>query len=329
MSGIWHPCLLQRGPVNWPDYIHGWEIREHRPAGVLVASREVIQPGNSQMKALLAALSILVLPGLMPALAHTPPAQAEASMLLAGSITVSPQGAVQSYTVDKLATLPAPVQQLLTQNVPHWRFEPVIDHGHAVAAKAAMHLRIVATPTDKDHFALRIASQWFGNAANTYGLTIKNQTLPHYPGREIKERVSGTVYLVARINRQGKVDQVAAEQVNLRVRGPEMLMRMWRKDLADASVRAASHWTYNVPASGAAATQQAWIVRIPVSYTLHEMGKAKARSYGTWTAYLPGPREKISWLKPEASVPDSADALPDNGLYLADQSLHLITTPKS
>lgn len=281
------------------------------------------------MKPLLAALSISALSCAIPAIAHTPPPQAEASMLLAGSITISPQGAVQAYTVDKSADLPAPLQQLLSRSVPHWRFEPVTSNGHAVAAKAAMHLRIVAKSTDKDHYALRIASHWFGNAANEYGLTRKDHPLPHYPGRELKERVSGTVYLVAHINRQGQVDKVAAEQVNLRASGPETLMRLWRKDLADASVHAVSHWTFNIPTSGLAATRQAWIVRIPVAYSIRAMGTAEASRYGTWTAYLPGPREKISWLKPETSIPGSADALPDNGLYLAQQSLHLLDTPGS
>lgn len=144
------------------------------------------------MKPLLAALSMGALSCAMPALAGTPPPQAEASMLLAGSITIDPQGAVQSYIVDKQASLSAPIRQLLSRNVSLWRFEPVIDHGHAAAAKAAMHLRIVATSTDKDHYALRIAGQWFGNAANTYGLTARNKVLPHYPGREIKGSSAAT-----------------------------------------------------------------------------------------------------------------------------------------
>lgn len=285
--------------------------------------------GNSQMKTLLAALSMFALSGAMPAAAHAPAQPAEASMLLAGSITISPQGAVQSYTVDKLASLPAPVQQLLTQNVPHWRFEPVTSNGHAVAAKAAMHLRIVATPTDKDHYALRIAGEWFGDKASQNGISYKDKALPRYPGQALRDRVSGTVYLVARINRQGQVDKVAAEQVNLRVRGTRTMMRSWRKAFADASVQAVSHWTFNVPTTGPSAHQDSWVVHVPISYSIRRYDTSQSHRYGTWTAYLPGPREKISWLKPNALDPDSADTLPDNGLYLAQQSLHLIAAPKS
>jgi hypothetical protein len=116
------------------------------------------------MKPLQAALPLLWLAAAGPAAVSAAAPTAEASMLLAGSITVTPQGTVQAYTVDKPAKLAAPIQRLLAQNVPHWRFEPVIDHGHAVAAKAAMHLRIVATSTDKDHYAMRIGGQWFGDS---------------------------------------------------------------------------------------------------------------------------------------------------------------------
>ena len=255
-------------------------------------------------------------------------------MLLTGSITVTPQGAVQSYTVEKSASLPAPVQRLLVQNVPHWRFQPVISNGQAVAAKTAMHLRIVASPTDKDHYALRIASEWFGDPAGHGGLSYKNRTPPLYPERALMDRVSGTVYLIAHINRQGQFDKVATEQVDLRVRGPETLMRLWRKVLADASVQAVSHWTLNVPAKGMPAEgplahHKDWIVRVPISYSIRGYDTPQAHRYGQWTAYIPGPREKIPWLKPNAFDPDNADALPDNGLYLAQQSLHLLATPKS
>ena len=250
-------------------------------------------------------------------------------MLLTGSITVTPQGAVQSYTVEKSTSLPAPVQRLLGQNVPHWRFEPVIRDGQAVAATASMHLRVVATPTDADRYALRIASEWFGDKAGNDGLEYKNRTPPYYPGLALQDKVSGTVYLVAHIDMQGLVDKLATEQVNLRVRGTASMMRSWRKVLADASKQAVAHWTFKVPAAGTSPHRDGWTVRIPISYSMRGYDTPQAHRYGQWTAYIPGPREKIPWLKPKAFDPDNADALPDNGLYLAQQSLHLLTTPKS
>lgn len=281
------------------------------------------------MKTLLAALGMLALSGAMPATAHTQARPVLVSMLLEGSITVTPQGAVQSYAVDKSTALPAPVVQLLAQSVPHWRFRPVLSDGHPVTAKADMHIRVVATPSDGSNYTLSIASEWFGNGASNSGFSYKGQTPPTYPASAIRNRISGTVYLVARINRQGQVDKVAAEQVNLRVRGPEFVMKRWRKVLADASERAVSKWTFNVPATDTAARPGGWIVRVPVAYTLHEFNTPKIPRYGTWTAYVPGPREKISWLKPNALDSGNADALPENGLYLAQQSLHLIPAPKS
>lgn len=281
------------------------------------------------MKTLLAALSMLALSGAMPAAAHgrIPPVQL--SMVLAGTITVDPQGAVRSYAVDKSTSLPAPVLQLLTKNVPHWRFKPVLSNGHPVAAKSAMHLRIVATPSDENHFTIDIAGEWFGDGASRNGFSYKDRRPPSYPESALQDRVSGTVYVVAHIDRQGRVDKVAAEQVDLRVRGPEFAMKRWRKVLADASTRAVSRWTFNVPAAGAAVRQDDWVVRIPINYTMRRFGAPRPSRYGTWTAYIPGPREKVPWLKPKAFGHGSADALPDNGLYLARQSLQLIDAPSS
>lgn len=134
---------------------------------------------------------------------------------------------------------------------------------------------------------------------------------------------------MARVSRQGKVEQVAAEQVNLGVRGTEVAMRQWRKDLADASVQTARHWTYQTPTDGPVATRQAWIVHVPVAFHIHNVDQPRAPRHGQWTANLPGTHQAIPWLANSPHSDGNADVLPAGGTWLADQRLHLVAAPKS
>jgi hypothetical protein len=88
--------------------------------------------------------------------------QAQASMLVTGSIVVAPDGSVNSYAIDHVEKLPPVVVELLGKNVPTWKFEPVCVEGKPVLATAQMSLRIVARRSDDHHFSAGIVGAQFG-----------------------------------------------------------------------------------------------------------------------------------------------------------------------
>jgi len=257
--------------------------------------------------------------------------RAEASMVVNGHIVLAPDGSVRSCTIDQQDKLPEPVVDLVKRNSATWRFQPVLVDGAAVAAEAPMHLRVVATPTgDGDSFNVHIVGATFSNGHADKGLGYRDRTPPRYPPDAVQARVSGTVFLLVRVQRDGTVGDVAAEQVNLNVADTENGMRRWRQLLAASSIEAARHWTFTVPADAAGKNQDAWIVRVPIAYNLRRHGDAERPESGAWQAYIPGPKEPIPWMdeyrRTHKDEGMGADALPDGSLYLVGSGLQL-TTP--
>lgn len=257
--------------------------------------------------------------------------RAEATTMINGHIDVAPDGSVRTFDLNHQDALPAAVVDLVKRNAARWRFEPVVENGVPVAAKAPMHLRVVASPVgDANAFQLRIASATFGDGNYENGVTYKDHSATlYYPEEAIRAHVTGTVFLLIRIQRDGTVGDVAAEQVNLDQVGPENVLRKWRKVLGDASARVAKKWVFNPPPAGPHKDDDSWIIRVPITYRLQETG-ARPQD-GTWQAYIPGPKEPIPWMEEyrRTHKVDSlgVDALPDSGgLYLVGSGLHL-TTP--
>ena len=259
--------------------------------------------------------------------------KAESSLLLNGHIVVAPDGSVQSFDLDPQPQAQDVVVDLVKRNSAKWRFEPVLDNGVPVTAKAPMHLRVVASPAgDGDSYQLRIASATFGERTYDQGVTYKEHgAVPRYPEEAIRARASGTVFLLLHIKRDGSVGDAAAEQVNLEQVGPEPAMRKMRQVLADSSIRVARQWTFNPPAAGPFKNADSWIIRVPVNYHLNDMNGKSLVPQDGWQTYIPGPKEPIPWMeeyrrthKPEAL---GIDALPDGGIYLVGSGLQLLTTP--
>ncbi|WP_266172146.1 energy transducer TonB [Dyella subtropica] len=256
----------------------------------------------------------------------------EASMVVTGSIVVAPDGSVRSYELDKPDQLPPAVVGLMRKATAEWRFGPVLRDGVAVAAKAKMSTRIVAKRQENGDYVARVAGTTFGEDLPEEQVSIKkDQARPRYPMEAVRARVAGTVYLLLRIDRDGKVADVSAEQVNLTVADDDNGMRVWRRVLADASIRAAREWTFNTPTSGPRVKDDYWIARVPVSYQVQAAGTRVPDDYGHWQGYIPGPKEPVPWLakyrRPGDDEDNMADALPDDGLYMLGSGPHLITPP--
>jgi hypothetical protein len=278
------------------------------------------------MKAMLLGWCCLLLSG--GALAAAPdakPLDVQASMLLTGSITVTRDGHVAAYAIDKADKVPPVVMKLLAQAVPNWRFEPVLRDGKPVMARSPMNLRIVAKSTGGGKFSISVAGARFGDGGpSNESLSYKRRTPPRYPKFAMLDRASGTAYLLVRVNRQGLVDDLAVEQVNLTVTGSPSQMKRWRQEFADATLRAAKNWTFNVPTAGTDADDDYLVARIAVNFRLHGFGIRPAPGYGHWQPYIPGPRQPVPWVDAD-QLAASADVLPAGGIASLDQSLHLLT----
>jgi hypothetical protein len=256
----------------------------------------------------------------------------ELSMLATGSIVVAPDGSVRSFELDQPEKLPQPVVELVQHAVPDWRFQPVLLDGKPVAAKAKMAVRFVATPSDKDNYQLRIIGASFGdsNEKSSDQIAFKDRSAPVYPRDAVMAHAAGTVILVIRVGRDGLVADASAEQVNMTSIGSDSELRVWRKVLASACLSQARTWTFAPPTTGPHASNDFWVVRVPITFNLNEGGRSKKEVYGQWLAYVPGPKEPVPWMEKLKTANDgrngATDALPDGGLNLVGSGLTL-TTP--
>lgn len=240
-----------------------------------------------------------------------------ASMLVTGWIEINPNGDVRTYLIDDPNKVPPIVLQVIQKTVPAWKFQ--VDVKPAAITKAQMNLRIVATPIGEKGFSVGVAGVDFGKS--DYGtageLTRKEIKSPRYPYRALESRVTGVVYLLLRVGRDGKVQDVAPEQINLTSNVNESLRGMFRKNLADAALQAAKTWTFNVPTKGDNANFPYWYARTPVQFSINDASSnspSPSEQYGSWQGYFPGPRLLIPWVQDRASLSAAPDSVPEGAL---------------
>lgn len=253
--------------------------------------------------------------------------QVEASMLVTGTIQLDTAGKVSGFSLDKKEKLPAGIVNLLDKFVPQWVFEPELVDGKPVNVSTDMSIRLVAKKVDEENFSLRIRSAAFGDRTGKREETVRalKRTPPSYPTDLASAGVAGTVYLLVRVGRDGKVTDVIAEQVNLKAVAGEGTMTRWRDAFANVSVKKARSWTFIPPTEGQDASKGFWVMRVPVVFSLDMPSRAKV-AYGKWDAYVPGPRQPNPWDADDAEgAAFSPDALPPGNDYLAGSGLRLLT----
>lgn len=233
--------------------------------------------------------------------------QVEASMLVTGRVTITLDGAVGGWTIDEREKLPEEVANLVDAAVPGWRFEPILLEGRPAHGSARMSLLLVANRIDDDRFQVSIRDGYFGKEAVTVAaqragdgaepgssdqLSALRMQPPRYPVSALQAGVQGTVYIVVRVDREGRVQDVAVEQVNLRTLASERVMTRMREVLAKPALVAAREWTFRPPSTGEWVDETTWTARVPVDYSLSGSQRA---GYGQWDAYVPGPRSPVPW----------------------------------
>jgi hypothetical protein len=257
--------------------------------------------------------------------------QAELSMVVKGSIDIGVDGSVEGYKVEKSEQLSPAVLDLLTREIPEWKFEPVQVDGKPAHARTNASWRIVASPLDDGNYtvAIRNASFSGGSDDETEQVTIRHRSLMGPLARTLsKAGAAGDVYLALKIGPDGRVLDGIVEQVNLTAAGSDEQMARARKILGDGTLDIIRKWTFNPPTTGELAGQPYWSGTLPVSF--HWDGPSE--KYGQWKAYIPGPCAEIPWrvLEPDGdeghchadSVPDGAFTLDNSGPKLLTPLMH-------
>ncbi|MET0893500.1 MAG: energy transducer TonB [Pseudoxanthomonas sp.] len=251
--------------------------------------------------------------------------QVESSMLVKGTIETSAGGSVTSVLLDKPEKIPPGVVDFVQKQVMAWKFEPVMVDGTARPARSPMSVRVVARVQEGDSYVISIRNASFHDDNPREGEAITRASIraPRYPDPVLRSGAQGTVYVVAKVERDGRVSDAVVEQVNLRTIGTRNEMAAWRKALGDATLRAVREWKYTPPVRGEMADDEYWQVRVPVDFKMDNHRYV----YGKWEMYIPGARQTLPW-SPERERPGfSPDSLAEGGDYLIgqDHGLQLLT----
>jgi len=243
--------------------------------------------------------------------------QAEASMVLTGEIDIGTEGQVEAFRLDKRAQVDESIVTFVENAVKTWRFAPVLVNGQAVKARTPATIRLGAknNPDGTGLITLLAANFETYDETSTDNVTKVKMTPPVYPEDVFNARGRGDVLLLIQVGRDGKVLDVATEQVNLRVIANEANMRKMRDKLARVSMGAARKWTFKAPSTGDQKDEASWTIRVPVRFSFSD----EVERYGRWDAYIPGPHQQAPWRSDKALSADAnADLLPAGGVFMAD-----------
>lgn len=265
--------------------------------------------------ALAAALALVLpfgLPGAMPAEARGKRdeairLQSEASLLVTGSVDIDANGKVVRYGLNHQDTLPPSIVAMVARLAPQWTFEPLALPENTLG-RTKMSLRFVAKPQPSGDYLVELRAAHFNvDMPPERRVRIAERgTMPKYPRSLGAFRISGTVYVVVQIGRDGTVMNIDASQVDLNVYGDDKDMAQWREELAKASIQAIRTWRFAPPTEGEDAAAPYWVGTLPVAYS--PFGQPQPRQ-NQWQTYLPGPRKPIPWKDPESVAADNSDAL--------------------
>ncbi|WP_167285145.1 energy transducer TonB [Marilutibacter alkalisoli] len=258
--------------------------------------------------------------------------QVEASMLVTGEVVVAPDGAVQSYSLDRADALPTEVKQLLAEVVPGWELDVAKADGDPLQSPAAvrMSVQLLARPIPgaDDQLRVMIQDTAFWDPKAPVQVEAKGKlTPPEYPPFANRSGMSGIVYVVLRLNPDGAIAETHVERVDMTVLSDEKTLRKFSKILAKAAVDAAKQWTFSI-APERLARPGPIDVRVPIEFiSWNQTPKAE---HGRWRAYVPGPYAPIPWQSRTADggeVKGHIGAMVPGQLYSTDAPIKLRGSP--
>lgn len=261
-----------------------------------------------------------------PAMAQSPQQvrrQAEASMVVTGHVDIAADGTLSGYVLDGRDDLPGYVVELVDRAAAGWRFEPVEVDGVPVVARAKMSLRMLARPLEDGGYEVSIGSGSFGDYSDTATdrVTHRQMSPPYYPHTMAGRGIQGTVYLLLKVGRDGRVEDVVAERVNLRSYASVREMERWRRAFTASSISKAREWEFNPPTTGDQVDDDYWVVRIPVEYGM----SGQVASGPRWQQYVPGPElDPPAWLRAVPGAPRS-DAQVAGRIEMVGRERRLLT----
>ena len=240
--------------------------------------------------------------------------QVESSMRIKGSLDIGADGRVAAVRLDRESAIPAGVVTFVKDSVEQWEFEPTVRDGQSVAITTPMTLRLIGKTLDDGSARVEIRHASFVEYdANDPTIVARERgSVPTFPTRRVGRDAAADVFLLIQVGRDGKVRNVLAEQVNLRVLVSPREIASARAAFADSATQAVRDWHFRVPTQGPRAARDTWVVRFPVRFS-----PPADRNAPRWEPYLPGPRSTAPWLAPEPQLV-APDAL-DDGVYLAGE----------
>jgi hypothetical protein len=256
--------------------------------------------------------------------------QVEASMLVTGELVVAPDGAVKSYKIDRSDALPPETRELLAELVPAWQLDVKKADGSPLQSPAVvkMSVQLVGRPTGvDDQFRVTIGDTAFWDPKAPVEVEAKGKlTPPKYPPFAYRSGMSGTVYVVVRLNPDGTVAETHVERIDMTVLADERTLRKFGKVLADAAVGTAKQWTFTIAPERLARPGSA-SVRVPVAFMMYKQPEPE---YGKWHAYVPGQYAPIPWQNRTADggdVDSGIGARVPGQLYSTDAPIKLRRSP--
>jgi hypothetical protein len=273
-------------------------------------------------------LGVLLAVMALPALGQTVTAtrkQVELSMVVTGTVDIDVDGRVEHYALDNPAKLPPAVVQLVSTNLPTWKFAPELANGKPVALHSNMSLRFVAKPNGDGNYTIGIRSASFfdGSDEESRMSVVKQPSRDTLRNALRMAAATGEVYLALKIGPDGKMMDGIAQQVNLTMVGTSEQMRRARKYLGQGALDFARHCAYSVPTKGRGAGKP-YIGILPFRFSY---GDRPLEDYGQWHAYVPGPIAEVPWQDPDTTRM-GVDAAP-NGAFTLEGTGPKLLTPLS
>ena len=179
-----------------------------------------------------------------------------------GTLTIAEAGAVVDVDLDT-DDLGAEIVTAYEQRIRQWRFDPIVEDGQPVRARARMQLRLVAVRVpEQDGMRLGFEKVTFADDTQTPARPSDHARMPppRYPSAALRAGVGAVLELTLRVGADGKATEVAVTGMDLLGEhvGTTNEQARHAQALTDAVLAVADGWT--LPGSAGE------LVTVPVTF---------------------------------------------------------------